>query len=97
MSRQLLRHGPAVFVFGTLVLKSPKIKLKKFMKGVLKFLASLDCYKFWRENKLPPLLEILQICLTHLGLEILSQKPRPMEIPHGFFLNTLVLEIPCLF
>ena len=26
-----------------------------------------------------------------------GQKPRPMEIPHGFFLNTLTLEIPLPF
>ena len=53
-----------------------------FLKQPLEFLDFLTL-----ENKLS-LLGILQNCVTPLGGDSRSKTPRPIEIPHKFFVNT---------
>ena len=91
----------ACIVFGTSAVnkKSPKLqnKVEKIYERSLKFLTSLDNDSTVRNSgektSFTPARNFAKFFDT--PREFQGKKQRPMEIPHGFFLNTLLaLEIP---
>ena len=81
-----------VLVFGISVLKSLKLqnKVEKIHERSLKFpVTSLERKQAFGEKT----------SFTPAGnfAKLFGTQTRPMEIPSGFFLNTLALEIPLLF
>ena len=82
--------------------KSPKLqnKVEKNHERSLKFLTSLDNNSTVRNSRektsFTPAGNFAKLFDT--PREFQGKKPRPMEIAHGFFLNTLLaMEIPLLF
>ena len=74
-------------------------KVEKIHERSLKFLNKLSLFRTVRNSRektsFIPAVNLEKLFDTTWKFQ--GQKPRPMEIPHGFFLNTLALEIPLLF
>ena len=88
-----------VLVFGISVLESLKLqnKVEKIHERSLKFLVtSLERKQaFGEKTSFTPAGNFAKLLGAHWKFP--GQKSRPMEVPSGFFLNTLALEIPLLF